>query len=319
VSSRYVQMPNGSYLEWPEGVSAAEFKAKAAKIGTAPKQTEMNPNDRLWSGTQSFSAYHPKTGLAGIEEKLGDWRQRLSEFAARGQGKGVGDFMASAPLGALRVAKGTSEIPQGKIWEGTKNVLGGAAEAATMPSMFFAPEATSAASKLLPSTEKAGKLLESVEQAAGHVPLDLKGPGKAAMEIVENAKSGGTRPKVIADFMRRISDQTRPPLTYAEARKFYENAISKFAPDIHGNPLKGKPRYMLAKFAKSLDQAIQGAAEKVGKGQEYAEAMRKYHSASKFESAAKAAKSKAGRMAGAAAVGAAGAAGAKTAYDWLRK
>ena len=27
---RYVEMPNGSYLEWPEGVSAEDFKAKAA-------------------------------------------------------------------------------------------------------------------------------------------------------------------------------------------------------------------------------------------------------------------------------------------------
>src|ERR1700723_359223 len=32
--SRYVQMPNGSYLEWPENVSAAEFKAKASRFAT---------------------------------------------------------------------------------------------------------------------------------------------------------------------------------------------------------------------------------------------------------------------------------------------
>jgi hypothetical protein len=30
--SRYVQLPNGSYLEWPEGVSASDFKAKAQKL-----------------------------------------------------------------------------------------------------------------------------------------------------------------------------------------------------------------------------------------------------------------------------------------------
>lgn len=29
---RYVQLPNGSYLQWPEGVSAATFKAKATKL-----------------------------------------------------------------------------------------------------------------------------------------------------------------------------------------------------------------------------------------------------------------------------------------------
>ena len=38
--SRYVQLPNGSYMEWPQGVSADEFKAKAAKVpGSPPEQT----------------------------------------------------------------------------------------------------------------------------------------------------------------------------------------------------------------------------------------------------------------------------------------
>jgi hypothetical protein len=30
--TRYVQLPNGKYLEWPEGVSASDFKAKASRI-----------------------------------------------------------------------------------------------------------------------------------------------------------------------------------------------------------------------------------------------------------------------------------------------
>lgn len=32
MADRYVQLPNGSYLQWPEGVSAATFKAKATKL-----------------------------------------------------------------------------------------------------------------------------------------------------------------------------------------------------------------------------------------------------------------------------------------------
>ena len=109
---RYVQLPNGAYLQWPEGVSADTFKAKATKLmGTQP-QAEHNPNERTWSGVESIGAAHPKTGLAGIEEKLGGMRERLSQFASRGSGtykvgdRGVGDFMASAPLGGLRAAKG---------------------------------------------------------------------------------------------------------------------------------------------------------------------------------------------------------------------
>ena len=34
--TRYVKLPNGSYMEWPDGVSAEEFKAKASRaMGTA--------------------------------------------------------------------------------------------------------------------------------------------------------------------------------------------------------------------------------------------------------------------------------------------
>ena len=184
---------------------------------------------------------------------------------------------------------------------------------------MFSPEGAGAARAALPSTAKAGKLFEAIEQVAGHVPIELEGPGKAAVEIQQMAKSGGTMPKVIRDFINRINRPETPPLTYSEARKFYENAISRFAPDIRGNPIKGKPRYMLAQFAKGLDRAIQGAAEKVGKGQDYAEAMRKYHSAANFEGMASKVGKKAKQAAGLAGAGAATAAGGKVAYDWIRR
>ena len=49
--TRYVELPNGSYLEWPEGVSAADFKAKAQRLlgprpGTAhPELSGKGPVD----------------------------------------------------------------------------------------------------------------------------------------------------------------------------------------------------------------------------------------------------------------------------------
>ena len=54
--SRYVQLPNGSYLEWPDGVSAADFKTKAQKLmagqrAVAPKiddQKDDTPEHPYW-------------------------------------------------------------------------------------------------------------------------------------------------------------------------------------------------------------------------------------------------------------------------------
>ena len=301
---REYQFPDGTTKE----TAVRYFKSKGIGVAKAP-------------GVGSISAYKPD-----LAQKLADWRQQLSEFANRGAGSykvgntsAIADFMASAPMGALRMAKGGVEAGKGKVWQGTKDLAGGALEAGTIPSLLFAPEGTAAAKRLLPSTEKAGKLLEAVEQVAGHVPVDLTEPTKAATEILKNAKSGGSRPKVIADWFRRINDPNQPPMTFADARRFYQNAINKFAPDIQGNVLKGKPRYMLAQFAKSLDRAIQGAAEQVGKGQEYAKAMKAYHNASTFESVAKSAGKKAKQGVGLAAAGAAGAMGAKAGYDLMTK
>lgn len=41
---RYVQLPNGSYLEWPDGVSAEDFKAKAAKVGGTDASIQNAPS-----------------------------------------------------------------------------------------------------------------------------------------------------------------------------------------------------------------------------------------------------------------------------------
>lgn len=61
---------------------------------------------------------------------------------ANGQGEGVGEFMGSPILGPTRVVQGVSELPQsGRRWQGTKDVVGGALDTATIPGGFMAPEA----------------------------------------------------------------------------------------------------------------------------------------------------------------------------------
>lgn len=323
MADRYVQLPNGSYLQWPEGVSAETFKAKATKLmGTqAPEVPTNKVNDSMGKIT-GISAYHPKTGLAGIEEKLGDWRQRLSEFANKGAGSykvgntsDIGDLMASGPMGALRVGKGASEVPQGKIWKGTKDIVGGAAEAGTIPGMLFTPEGVGAAKGLLPSTEKAGQLLESVAQKAGHIPIDVMSPMKAADEIQKMKAAGGQLPSVVRAFYNRVTKDPQP-ITYAEARRFYENATRLSFDEF--NRLNPKAKYLAGKFTKALDEAIHGAAETVGEGNNYDKAMRMYQKASRFKELKEKAGKKAMQGIGAAAGAAATGAGAGAMYKFLQ-
>jgi len=79
--------------------------------------------------------------------------------------------MASLPLGLARATKGGAEVTEpGQTWQGTKDIAGGAVEAATIPSAFMggpaadtgAEAAGTATSKLFGNVEKAGKLFDEV-------------------------------------------------------------------------------------------------------------------------------------------------------------
>src|ERR1700733_14862407 len=118
---RYVEMPNGSYLEWPEGVSAEEFKAKASRIGiapaAAPPPARRTAVDKMFPTSTDDSPVEigpPKhrEGLEGVSDTFGNMRTRLSQFAQKGIGQGAGDFMTSLPQGLLRILQGQTQMPQ---------------------------------------------------------------------------------------------------------------------------------------------------------------------------------------------------------------
>src|SRR5262249_13445170 len=78
------------------------------------------------------------TGVGTVLKKMG------AHGVYSGNSEAVGDFMASLPLGLLRNVKGQAEVAQGQIGQGTKDIAGGALQAATIPASFVAPEAAEA-------------------------------------------------------------------------------------------------------------------------------------------------------------------------------
>ncbi len=106
MADRYVQMPDGAYLEWPEGVSAEEFKAKASKYlpnaGLAPAAGAPPPKGTL-PGEEMTIANAPRQIIGRINENmetmgnlpanvLGEARARFK--AAREKGDWGGMVMA---------------------------------------------------------------------------------------------------------------------------------------------------------------------------------------------------------------------------------
>src|SRR5580692_10399046 len=99
--TRYVQLPNGKYLEWPEGVSAADFKAKAQRL-VAPETPGLEPGQSL-PGVGGIG----KTELHKLDTLSpgGGWSP---DEALRGAGAGIKqlithpiDSMATPGLGGM--------------------------------------------------------------------------------------------------------------------------------------------------------------------------------------------------------------------------
>jgi len=94
----------------------------------------------------------------------------------------VGDFMASLPLGVLQATKGGAEVTQsGKTWQGTKDLVGGAAQAATIPGALVggpaaetgAMGAVNATGKIFGKVERVGQLFNEVKMAAKVNPVEV--------------------------------------------------------------------------------------------------------------------------------------------------
>jgi len=303
---RYVQLPGGSYLEWPQGVSAEEFRAKAAKVVASPPPAKTTAVDKMFptptaDAPVTVSRPHPRTGLPGAEDTLGNLRTHLSQFAQKGVGQGAGDFMMSLPLGLLKMAKGGTEIPQGKFLRGGGDILGGAAEAATIPGGFMAPEASEAIGRVLPAgrMKQAGQIFEELESRVGRVPVNTEAASGTADAIRKIADSGAHEPKVVGDFIRRLSDRTQPPMDYTDLRRFYTNA-SRLSAEESTRVTKPIQR-LVGEFTERLGDAAYEAANSKGMGAKYNEAIRKYRDAARTLEILK----KVAKAVGTAAVGAA--------------
>lgn len=141
----------------------------------------------------------------------------------------------------------------------------------------FAIPAGKAGLAALPSTARAGAKFQSVMGAAKAVPIDITETGNVALRIQQLAERGGSMPKVVRDFLRRATDPNKPPIAYEEARDFASN-ISRLSAD-EFKRLTPVVRREVGNLRAALDRALTSAASSVGKGDEYAAAMKEYRRA----------------------------------------
>jgi hypothetical protein len=330
---RYVQMPDNSYVEWPEGVSAEEFKAKVAgKFGTPGEEP---------------------VGLTGLEHH--DFNAPVGKEILKGIGNiGAGGLGALATLGRISpwgaAADALSHQPTiyEDVWKaathpketgaGLKKAFQDVAahpleHAEGLLGALAIPIGAEDSAAMIPSRARAINTLKSIEAQAADVPVTMEntipalqkfgehvatgGKGARAMKLLDTRIARGPKLTPLQQMQADLSGETaagQAPVNFPEARDFYTNVS-----DVTRRPgflrrafeEPGYPRLRAAAgpVRKALHTDLTNAAEEsIGRGEDYANAIREYARAERLRSALRK-----GAIIAAPAV--AGAAGAKKLYD----
>lgn len=283
-------LPAGYTLDAPAGVpplpagyklDATEAPApEVGKMSAAPTGAKAWLQDLEADVTQGSASTLPgkilrKMGAPGLQS---------------GVSKGVADYMGSPITGPIHAAQGIADTPEHPV-AGPLKAIGGALETATIPGSFVAPEAAEGLSsgipalakksmEMIPSAERAGKAFQDVKAAAKNVPVTLDNAQEGILKLMDWQKKTQLGP-TINKFLNRVTNPNMGDITYGEARDFYQllgkmsaDEMSKIAPSI---------RYDLTQTVRGLKQDIGNAADMVGKGQQYFDAMKEFRNAKKLE------------------------------------
>jgi hypothetical protein len=157
-----------------------------------------------------------------------------------GEPEVVGDFMASLPLRLARATKGAAVVTQrGQTWQGTKDIVGGAAQAATIPTAFMggpaaetgAKAAGTVAGKVFGDADRAGQLFDVVRAAAKDQRIELSDEVYDALQNIKQLSDAGAKdtPRVASKLANRLNNVDEE-LYWGEARRFYSNT-SRLSPN----------------------------------------------------------------------------------------
>lgn len=246
-----VNVPNVGVVNFPDGMPHDQITAEVERL-SQPARAEGRPQGLATMGEMTQERWNSlNTG------------QKFQEFLKWGGN-------------ALSGMTGMNEAGREAV-EHPKTTLATAALGAAVP----------AAARAIPTRAKAGQQFQQVMGKVGDQPVNISAPGNAALRIQELAERGGSMPKAVRDFVRRVTDPEKAELTYREARDFYSN-ISRLSAD-EFQRLTPAVRMEVGKMRVALDRVIAETAKKGGQEEAYRAAMKTYKLASRGRELAEAA------------------------------
>lgn len=252
-------------------------------ISAQPKPTGIADKISTWSEHVMDDIKHGTdiTGIGTVLQKMG------AHGVYSGEPEAVGNYMASLPLGILRATKGTAEAAQpGHRLQGAGDIVGGAGQVLTGQVGGFlgagpseaGSTAVSKAGNLIPSAERAGKVMAGLREAIGTHPVEMTDDlSKAVSRAQELADNGNTMSAAVRKFVNRVTDPEKGHLTYNEARDF----MTKFGSMTADESAKIAPvmKQAITKIGMELKDAVSQTAERAGKLEQFQGSMREYRNA----------------------------------------
>lgn len=220
----------------------------------------------------------------------------------------VARFMGSPLTGTVHALQGAASSYRHPLM-GPLEALGGVGEALTIPSSFAGGPVAREAEAAIPSAERAGRMFQTIENEASQIPVEMKETSPALEKFQEHVKTGGKNAPPIQMLRKRISPTVprvplpeamqadlsgiparmvnRSPINFPEARDFYSNitdvtkrpSVFKMAIESSREP---KLRMEAGGVKSALNTDLTNAAETIGRGKDYGNAMREYAQAKRL-------------------------------------
>ena len=227
--------------------------------------------------TLGFLQGQPEKGYEGLQS---------------GTSPAAAEFMGSVPLGLTEIGKGTAETVEGHPFRGLADQAGGLLKASTLPGLVAGGPMAESAIEAIPSRVHAGQVLQDIRGAAANVPVATEKTLPELERWNELTQRGGQGRKVIRQLGTRLQNLVEPgaePLNFPEARDFYTN-VSELSHQpmlqtLMGRGLRPTALRQVGKIRSALNEDLGTAASTIGRGEDYANAIKEYAQASKLRKA----------------------------------
>ena len=285
--------------ETPPGVPAAHAPKMETVFNPLPV---IAPTLRALAGPAGMAAEELYGGAKRIGGEIGQAGREL--MSGNPAAAGVHAISAVPVIGPAMI-QGSQDAPTPTPGESYLHQVGAAATsprvlsdivpaAAEVAPMLLGGLDTAAPNRSLlgqvPSKARAGAILEEIRNQAANVPVRPTEVSPNLARFQELTQRGGSTAKPATQLSSRLRSlmvptQNTAPLNFPEARDFYSNISAQSSEDMSRlNPIM---RRQMGAVRQGLHQDLTSAADTIGRGDDYANAVREYARRSKLDEAAK--------------------------------